>query len=212
MVMKMNSLKKVLILVIIFLCTACDIKYTVSFQKDNIFEDIEVSGLKFNTDNTLMSPVEFFFQNRIYNYQYNDNILQANQSFNDIDNYKNGSLLFYFVPNGIIKDGNNVSINLETNNEISKYISNFGKINSLEISIYIPYYVNSHNATSVSNNTYTWKINDLEKANIKINFDLSKDYKYKNNLITYILIGGLIVLILGIGIFLYIKNKKNNEI
>lgn len=208
----MNKLKNFIAVFLIVLCTGCDIKYNVSFQQKNVKENIEISNLKFNNDNILMSPVEFFFQKKIYNYRYNNDTLFAEQSFYDLNNYMDGSLMYYFVPDGIIKNGNVVNINLKTNDQISEYISNFGNIDSIELSLYIPYYVSSHNASSVNDNTYTWKIDNLEDANIKINFDISKSNKYIQNIISIVIIGVLVAIILFIIIFLYIKNKKNNEI
>ena len=208
----MNRLKKILIVAVIVLCTGCDIKYSVSVQKANISENIEVSNLKFNSNNVLMSPVELIFQQRIYNYRYNDEKLFADQSFVSLQNYVDESLLYYFIPDGIIINGDNVSINLATNNQISEYISSFDDIDSLELSLYIPYYVKRHNASKVTNNTYTWVIDNLEEANIKIDFDLSKSYKYKNNIISLFIIVGFFVIIVSIVIYFVIKNKKVNDI
>ena len=109
-------------------------------------------------------------------------------------------------------DGKKVLFNLKINENTKKYVDILGKIDNMELSLNIPYYVSSHNATKVNGNTYTWIIDDIDNERIKINFDMSKKYNYVDNTFSIIVIIGFSVIIFGVIIFFVIKNKKANEI
>lgn len=210
----MKKIKLSFILVIVFICSGCNIKYRINFSDEKISEDIEVSEMNNNFENDLIDPVHYIFQGRPYNILSNENSSRAKQDWLSLNSFFNNSVLFkdYLQENSISIDGKIVSFDLKINDITKRYLDLFGNIGEMEFSIYIPYYVSSHNATSVSNNTYTWKINDIENANIKINFDMSKSYKYKNNAFSIYIIIGLSVIIGGVIIYFVIKNKKANEI
>lgn len=207
----------IFLIVLLLLCSGCqEIKYELKID-NTLSEKIKIKDetnlTNCDADLGCLSSTSSYFQGMRYDVNgVADGIYSVTGNYADINEFVDNSIVFskIFDDKVISIDGKKVKIDVS----LSDYLNIMEQIKnvSVEISIYIPYKVSKHNATKVNNNTYTWKINNLEKANIKINFDLSKSYKYKNNSVTYIFISSLIVLILGIGIFLYIKNKKNNEI
>ncbi len=212
--------KKFLILVLLLLCTGCnDIKYKVTFG-DEITETIEVFDKNYVHENLNreegymddISAFEYFFQTLPYSALGDrEGNYTAVKEHKSLSNYLNDSFVFdkYYSKDDIKVSGSKVKINLSINDNVRNYISD---MDSFQVSLYIPYYVSKHNADNVSNNTYTWNFDDLEKANLKINFDMSKSYKYKSFLSSILVIGILSVIIVAIIIYFVIKNKDVNKI
>lgn len=204
-------------LIILLLCSGCqEIKYELkignTIDEKIQFKD-ETNLTDCDADLGCLSVTHNYFQGM--RYDVNDlktGIYNATSHYENINHFSSNSIVFskVFDEKVITITGKKVKVDIN----LSDYLGIMGQIKNIpiEISLYIPYYVSSHNATSVNNNTYTWKINNLESANIKINFDMSKSSKYIQNIISVVIIGVLVAIILFIIIFLYIKNKKNNEI
>ena len=63
----MKKVRYIIILLLLFIVSGCDIKYKVSFNKKNINENITISGLNNNLQSDLIDPIYYFFQGYPYN-------------------------------------------------------------------------------------------------------------------------------------------------
>lgn len=207
-----------LCILFIFLCSGCsNIKYSLSFG-NNIVETINVKDeahvLENVSDNymTGMSSFEYLFQSQPYTSgsDINGNYY-ATKKHNNMNDLINDSIVFqkYVFGNCVSINGKKVQIDISSSNINLELYKN---LDSFEVSLYIPYYVKSHNADIVENNKYIWTIDDIETDSIKINFDLSKSTNYKYTIISTIIVGIVIVCIIGIIIYFVYKNRKANEI
>lgn len=215
-------MKKIyLLIILIFLCTGCSaIKYKINFS-EQISEDITTindeiydNPFKDDSEGYIITPFEKFFSDTKYDFigDINGNGY-ASSNFESIDSFINNSVVFnkLFDKNVIKKNKSKIHINIDAK-KYQYIVDKLKNINKIEISADIPYYVSSHNATKVDGNTYTWIIDDIDNARIKINFDMSKKYNYVDNTFSIIVIIGFSVIIFGVIIFFVIKNKKANEI
>lgn len=215
--MKQKKLKIYLLVIIMFLFSGCDIKYSVSFSKEGLIDDnVSVNNAVIKANNELMlSPVNLLFQNNFYNVNYpSSSSFIAKQQWKDINEYFEYSLIPRSFSSLVEfnKNGSKINISFVYSDALKEKISLYGSIESLTVSLYIPYYVSSHNATSVSGSTYTWVIDDIENAYIEINFDMEKDKNHKQNIFSICTIVIVLVIIVATIIYFVHKNKKNNEI
>ena len=209
-------MKKIFVLFILFFaCCGCsNIKYSLKFDK-NIEEYItfksehnDVSEDDSPDSMGGMSEIEYMFQSLPYNSGGDKNGNYFAGTFYDKPNEIYDSLIFKYISMESVKiNGKKFKINITKNDLI-----NIDKIDGLEVSLYIPYFVSKHNADSKKNNVYTWKIDDLENDTIKINFDLSKPADFIQRIIKYSIIGGLVIAIVCVIIYFVDRNKKANEI
>lgn len=215
-------MKKFVVTILILLtCSGCtEIKYKLNLSENVINEQINAydesyhNSYQSNIEIGDISAFEYFFQSLPYrstgdgrgNYH-------ASKDYNSFSNFLDESFIFskFYNKEDIKVSGGKVKINLKINEQLDRYILN-SKMKSLQISLYVPYHVSKHNADVVSNNTYTWNFDDLETANLKINFDMSKSYKYKGFLSSMIIIGIFSVIITVIVIYFIKQNKNVNKI
>lgn len=210
----MKKIKCLLIIFVLFIFCGCDIKYNISYTNKGVNEEILVEKLNDNLRNDLIDPVQYFFQGYPYNILSNNNNSTIKQEWLSIDDLMDNSILVNKIldSNSITYNGKKVLFDLHINDEIKDYFELYGKPDKIEFSITVPYYVSSHNATSVSDNTYTWIIDDIENDSVIINFDMSKSADYVMNIVKIILICILVIMIIGVIIYFVNRNKKVNEI
>lgn len=210
----MKKVKCIIILLVLFIFSGCDIKYKVSFNRKNINEDITISELNNSLQSDLIDPIYYFFQGYPYDIISNPDSSSVKQDWLSLDDFKNNSILFKeFIDNDSIEiNGKKVVIDLYVNNNVQSYLELYGKPENIELSLIIPYYVSSHNATDVNGDIYTWKISDIENTHIKINFDMRKGKNFMKNIFSICTIIAVLVIISATIVYFVNKNKKNNEI
>ena len=210
----MKKVRYIIIILLIFIVTGCNIKYNISFNETNVNENIEISGLNGNLQNDLIDPIYYFFQGYPYDILSNPDSSNVKQTWLSLDDFKDNSVLFKeFIDNNSIKiNGKKVVIDLYVNDNVQSYLELYGKPENIEFSLIIPYYVSSHNATNVNGDTYTWKFTDIENAHIKINFDMGKSKNYMQTFFSVCTIVIVLVIIGSTIVYFVNKNKKNNEI
>lgn len=210
----MKIVKCIMIIFVLFIFCGCDIKYNITYINDGTNEEIVVEDLNDNLRNDLIDPVQYFFQGYPYNIVSNNNNSTMKQEWLSVEDFMDNSILINKIldSNSIVYNGKKVSFDLNISNEMNDYFELYGKPKKIDFSITVPYYVSSHNATSVSGNTYTWVIDDIENANIKINFDMSKSADYVINIVKVVVICVLVIMIIGVIIYFVNRNKKVNEI
>ena len=193
----MKKVRYIIIILLIFIVTGCNIKYNISFNETNVNENIEISGLNGNLQNDLIDPIYYFFQGYPYDILSNPDSSNVKQTWLSLDDFKDNSVLFKeFIDNNSIKiNGKKVVIDLYVNDNVQSYLELYGKPENIEFSLIIPYYVSSHNATDVNGDIYTWKISNIENTHIKINFDMGKSKNFMKNIFSICTIVIVLVII-----------------
>ena len=210
----MKRARYIIVFLLLFIVSGCDIKYNVSFNNKNINENITISGLNNNLQSVLIDPIYYFFQGYPYNILSNPDSSSVTQDWLSLDDFKDNSILFKeFIDNNSIKiNGKKVQFDLYINDNVQSYLDLYGRPDNIYFSIVVPYYVSSHNATNVNGDTYLWKITDIENAHIKINFDMGKSKNFIKNIFSICTIAIVLVIIGATIVYFINKNKKNNEI
>lgn len=210
----MKRARYIIVLLLLFIVSGCDIKYNISFNKKDIDENITISGLNNSLHSDLVDPIYYFFQGYPYNILSNPNSSNVTQEWLSLSDFKDNSILFKeFIDSDSIKiDGKKVKFDLYINANVQSYLDLYGRPDNIDFSIVVPYYVSSHNATNVNGDTYTWKFTDIENAHIKINFDMGKSKNFIKNIFSICTIAIVLVIICAMIVYFINKNKKNNEI
>ena len=228
----MKKLMLITLIGLIFLLSGCSVNYKLNITEDLIFEE-EISVLELtnvlslfseDVEEFIFSSVEFYSSNEEYNnyYIYDSSdtkvtSISGQATYLSFDDYKNRNLLkddFFSDCSFIINDEivelkffGNESNNLFIGNELGGTI-----IDSASINITVPFKVISSNAERVDKetNTYTWIYdkNNYEK-DITMEFDMSDNHTKEATYVIYI-IGGIIVWLIVIGIYIYYRYKKNS--
>lgn len=210
----MNKIKSLLICVscLIFI-SGCSIKYNLNVK--DFEENFDVNNILINSDNEFVSPTDIVFQGRPYNIEFlSSTELISQQRWQNLDAYLENSILIndYIDKDAIEINGKIVSFKFSLKSGTDLFINSIGKVDNIEFSLEIPYFVINHNANKVSKNKYTWIINDIENQVIEIKFDMSKPADFIKKIILYSIIGIVVIVLICVIIYFVNKNKKANEI
>lgn len=235
-------MKKIFILILLIFLTGCDVKYNLTItNKEEVKEKFYVYIDSKTIQNSSMSKNEYldyyshlYLQNTGYkNYKVDtksDDKLSSfiiTREYSNLDDYASSiSFKNMFNNANIERIGNYTSFQTSKNQFLEninndELISEDSKNNTYTINIKFYNEVVNHNADKVDekNNIYTWVINkDTTKDNLyfkigpKVRYDVMIFDYIQNNLISIIVISGIILFILIASLYIYIKIKKNNEI
>ena len=220
-------MKKILIVLLAFLLTGCQVNYNLNFKdeelnekvsillKDNSYTEQNISILKKNKSYAIYDqighePYNITFQDNsktfIANYEYTYKLVDFNRSTLINQCYEAAAF---------VKDGNNYL--LTTSNEFRCLTYEYFDVNEVNITITTNHKVISSNADKVKNGKYIWNINkdNITNKPIKIVFGKAKKNIFElfselNFLIIFLIsiaiVGGISYIIISR------KNKKNNII
>ena len=217
-------MKKYLILMIILDLTGCTTEYNLTFDDEIIKEQVIINvdtqknldelksmDIKAISDAHSTHSYKVTYEEKkklraIYSYTYNlNNINRAaylNQCFDSFSFIKRGTDDYIFSTSTGFK-----CINFS-----------YTDMPSVKVTITTNRRVSESNADNVERNTYTWHINEnnANDKRIYINFkEVKKDTimdKIIDNKISLIILGSILLLMIIVGLYIFIKGKKNNEI
>ena len=191
-----SKIQKLIVLFSIIILSGCEVSYTITIDKNNINEKIEVLD-NVSSNRTVTDVMENY--KKQYPVYSNQDWVEADYSRVDGEEYynqtysidDNGYHLFYeyTYPIEKYKDANSINFNYNykditykdhilkiaigaTNNRM-KYVNDF---TNLTVNIITDYIILNNNADSVIGNRYMWYINKNNNDEKRINFevDLSK--------------------------------------
>lgn len=219
-------MKKILFLIpLVLIISGCSSTYNLEIGNDSFKEQINMNFDKtqipseyideeIEIDDQITPLLEdeisaFFSENNKY---YKKNI-------NYYDDYVDVKLSYNYSASEF-KDSNSLNSCFESvifDDKDSYYIHVYGNFyclysDEVTINIKTDNKVIRSNATSVNGNIYTWKINNDNKEEVDIEFEVSKGFPWKS-IIKYSIITGLSLVVLFVIVYyIYNKNKKNNSI
>ena len=229
-------MKKVLLIISsIVLLSGCTISYNLDINTSNLSETITTNITQSDYSNYLDSK-EDKPNTELYTLLSKNDIWAFNNNKNDIHQksitkgnfgydvtYKYTYYYSNFVNSYII---NNCFDRYDIyNKDDYYYIKLSGKFNcyygDTNINITTKNLVYNNNANSINEDTYSWIINDSNKDDVNITFQLSKtelkanqsnneNSDYKNPYTIYIVISIVIIVAIGSGILIYKKLRINN--
>ena len=228
---KGDNVKKILLIVTIFLLTGCTATYNLTIDEDVIKENVNVNiptelidedELSFQVDN---SDIVYFNGKQKYNTKLTNNYDKylINYKFeHKLNDYSNSKFVIQCYQNTNLEETDD-QIKLATSNEF-KCIKMYDGVylNSAQINITTDLKVLENNADEINGNTYTWNINEENYTNKPINITMQKKIGIKSVVKSlegnsaskdlFIIYGGLALLLGLIILLVTIKLKSNNKI
>lgn len=220
--------KYILLVLILILCSGCEINYNLDIDEKNIKENIKfnVTEQDYNeyNDNQEEKLTEDLYE--VFEEQHIPVFINDYSTFHKkISNKINNGLdLEYSYDYDYINFSKSYLINncfenyVVLNEKDYYYIKAYGSFScyydKTNIKINTKYKVISNNADSVENGTYIWKIDDNNRNNVNIVFQMSKNELRKNTInednfnYTLITIISVLVVVAGCGVYAYMHFKK----
>lgn len=226
-------MKKIILFFIVLLLSGCSLDYELEVNKDlslietiNIIEPkTKISAYLYDVEGYVDENVEYFSsqqENDRYNIYNGSNETRAIgiaiANYKDFDDYCEINTLKdnFFSDCEIDEQGSVVTINLASvlSNDYfrSSYLEE-ALFSNAYFNIKIPYKVTYSNADSVDleKSIYTWKYTtDNNLKDISITFDTAYEAQKPVNYSMYI-IGGIILVVIISGIYIYYKYKQNSK-
>lgn len=218
MMILMKKMSKLFCLSIfcLILCAGCDVSYQLRVDNNQVNESVTLDNYVINYDDVLMiSPIETFSQQYSYSgFAISSTGHNLKKHFNSLDEFNEQAAIFDMIDtSSYIKiDGKKVKIDFPISALNTPEIANYGKIENLEISFYIPYFVSKNNADKVIGNTYTWKIDDFSNDKVIINFDISKPYDFLSKIFLIIFLIALAIGVIFVIKYVISRHKEVNRI
>lgn len=224
-----------ILIILTFLLSGCTLDYKFIIDENLIIKE-EITVYEKNSkmteftininayiDETLS---EYLSDPKYSNYVFSKNVGNtyssgiAKATYLDFNNFKNTNVIksLFFEDVFMVKTENIVKINFISNTENMLLKETFIEnpiINNANITIIVPFVVTESNADEVDkeNNAYTWKYNkDVQYKNISLTFDTSKKEVYRKDQNMLYILGGIILIVIGIVVYIYYKYKKNSNL
>lgn len=211
----MIKIKSIFIVLFLLLLTGCSVEYNLDISKNEYIENIDILDgiITLNGEDANKKLNEIIRSNKTIGgplYGYNVEKILNNDQYGlklNLDNYDLSTFKTCF---------SNFDISVVNDYYILKGDSGFNCLNiwnkdyTIKININIDGKIIDSNANQVRNNIATWYI-DSENDYVYLKYSLN-DKNHKNNLLGIILVCSLLIVIALIMVYIYIKNKKNNEI
>jgi len=214
-------MKKILIIISLFLMTGCTAKYKLDIQGKVINETLELGVSKENIDdikyfkNIYTNDLKNLY---IYNFDESTSILSYKYKYS-FENYINSSALSScFTTYNVINNSEYFLISTGGTFKCLPYQysdSESYDYDEAEISITTNHKVITNNADKKEGNTYYWYINKDNSDSKTINFKISKDDLISKPYIGVEFIIFVLAILFACGIMTLViinKNKKNNKI
>ena len=220
--------KKILFIIfIVVICTGCNVKYTLTVNKDNTIEESTYAAEDYSFFENyphssvgriiglLLQPHLDKLNSNEYNVETNikskSGGVRITKTFDSIEEYSKNSLFYSQFTDKIDcnVDGNIVTLTAKGKFVGESQNQNKLPVSSAEIKIIVPFKVLESNADVVDGNEYIWNA-DTNEREIKIVYDKSKENK-KSNYSTFIIIGAIIIItIISLAIFMKFSSKKES--
>lgn len=235
-------MKKLLMFVLLLLLTGCSVEYDLTItDKEKVIEEFKIYVDNEEILSSYSSIEEYLdYYSNLYkaNLGYDEfNIISkksnpqsyfiVNNEYLSLDSYI-GSLSFksMFTSATIERVGNYITFTTSGNSYLESIkngmvISEEEQYEEFKISIKFYNEVTDSNADLVDekNNVYTWIVNE-DSDNNYIYFKIGPSVRYdvvimdyiQDNIVAIAIIGGLIIVMGGVILFIIAKSKKNNEV
>lgn len=226
-------MKKILLLMCLFLLTGCSANYNLVIDENIYHESLEITNSNYDdiyksqienalnasvpADINYYDPVSTHKVDGVNYYEVEKNLDDTNLGLTYkydfyYENYQNSTILKLFDSRSELLQNNNI-VSLNATADYKVFLK-YPELDKLNIKISTNKKVYTHNADRVSGNDYYWVILKDDSTSKKINFSYDKYenkqdvIEEKNSKIIYIILGG--ILFVGC-LFLFIKIKNSNK-
>lgn len=201
-------MKKILILLMIFIITGCSINYEININQDNTLDEAiyftEKKDVltKYGTSisNAVSNVKEFFLSgenniepeiilNNKTTFKNNDEdsiSYKLNKNFDNVDDYSKSLFFNYYFETSKVNSNNGTYIiygskfNYENVKKLTTSYKYTFNLDNIIIKIHSDYVVTETNATGIDkkNNDYYWTVNEENASNFELKLTYSKNNKF----------------------------------
>lgn len=222
-------MKKLFIVVLLYLCIACTGKYELKINDDLSVQET-ITGLEDNdfydgyynsSRERVVDFVSSMFKDEISKKGYSFNTVsentlyggQAKKIYDTIDEYFNNSTVYeqYFESWNVKNDDGIITISLDKKKVGNGTGIDRAVVNDGTVSIILPFKVLENNAKSKNGDTYTWNINSYKGKKIYIKFDSKHltNSSYKNFIPIFVF--SLFAILIVVITLIFLKRKNNSN-
>ena len=218
--------KLILIICLVFLMTGCDVSYELKINADETFD--EKTTFSFLNQDMTVDDLSVYIKtnqpisNDRYEAKYYDSHIYTNGIYNyliydyvhDINSFRKSTFVDTCYPNMKITETDD-EIRIESGKGFRCLNPDNGLITDhVDIAIVSELEVLENNADEVNDNTYSWTVNESNVQDKEVNLVLKRNKKNSMDINYFLIFGiiGVLIVILGIGLFLISKNRQNNDI
>ena len=218
--------KLILIICLMFLVTGCDVSYELKINADETFD--EKTTLSFLNQEMTVDDLSVYIKtnqpisNSRYEAKYYDSRIYTNGIYNDliydyvhnINSFRKSTFVDTCYPNMKITESDD-EIRIESGKGFRCLNPDNGLITDhVDIAIVSELEVLENNADEVNGNTYSWTVNESNVQDKEVNLVLKRNKKNSMDINYFLIFGiiGVLIVMLGIGLFLISKNRQNNDI
>lgn len=218
--------KLILLICLAFLVTGCDVSYELKINADETFD--EKATFSFLNQEMTVDDLSIYIKtnqpisNERYEVKNYDSHIYTDGIYNDlvydymhdIDSFRRSTFVDTCYPDMEITE-NDDEIVIKSGTGFKCLNPDNGVItDQVDITIVSELDVISNNADEINGNAYLWTVNESNVQDKEVNLVLKKNKKNSIDRNYFLLFGiiGVIVVILGIGLFLISKNRQNNDI
>ena len=218
--------KLILIFCLMFFVTGCDVSYELKINADETFD--EKATFSFLNQDMTVDDLSVYIKtnqpisNDRYEAKYYDSHIYTNGIYNDlvydyvhdINSFRKSTFVDTCYPNMKITETDD-EIRIESGKGFRCLNPDNGLITDhVDIAIVSELEVLENNADEVNDNTYSWTVNESNVQDKEVNLVLKRNKKNSMDINYFLIFGiiGVLIVILGIGLFLISKNRQNNDI
>ena len=218
--------KLILIICLMFLVTGCDVSYELKINADETFN--EKATFSFLNQDMTVDDLSVYIKtnqpisNSRYEAKYYDSRIYTNGIYNDliydyvhnINSFRKSTFVDTCYPNMKITESDD-EIRIESGKGFRCLNPDNGLITDhVDIAIVSELEVLENNADEVNDNTYSWTVNESNVQDKEVNLVLKRNKKNSMDINYFLIFGiiGVLIVMLGIGLFLISKNRQNNDI
>ncbi len=238
--MHRNLIKTICLLFVLLVLTGCNAEYNLDISDNKIVESTNIYAEEsdldiidedgFAIDNPFSNVDDFIDYNysidyRAFNYNFNNESNYEKAKINDsngqginlrytydFENFENSYFLNkYFSENSYTINDRFIIIDLNDFNGVY-YLNSGNSLNNLAINIKTNLKVLENNADSVTDNIYTWVIDEDNVNEKSIYIKIKKNVNFTNFFIGFGIIVGLGLVITLLVFYIRKKNLENNSI
>lgn len=226
----MKRLKLFSSVLLVILLSGCTATYNLNIDKDGVNEEIVFSETKEELS-TYTTSIYSFLDEELQNIKeegkYNSYTMSVdvdsdygsgigNRKYSNFENYKNSSIILTeMFDNVSIEKNDNITTIIMSPKRDFEYFEDDSQYTSLldqvKINITTPYEVTNSNADSSNEDTYTWTIKKKEALKeVRISYNTDINIISEIPITTWIIVG-IVVSIIIISLYIYIRYKMNSR-